>query len=32
MPDRVVRDFPLFPLGKVALPHELVPLHSFEER
>jgi Lon protease-like protein len=32
MPDRVVRDFPLFPLGKVALPHELVPLHIFEER
>jgi Lon protease-like protein len=32
MPDRVVRDFPLFPLGIVALPHELVPLHVFEER
>jgi ATP-dependent Lon protease len=32
MPDRVVRDFPLFPLGLVALPHELVPLHIFEER
>ncbi|HEY7619114.1 MAG TPA: LON peptidase substrate-binding domain-containing protein [Solirubrobacteraceae bacterium] len=32
MPDRVVRDFPLFPLGVVALPHELVPLHIFEER
>jgi Lon protease-like protein len=32
MPDRVVRDFPLFPLGTVALPHELVPLHIFEER
>jgi Lon protease-like protein len=32
MPDRVVRDFPLFPLGIVALPHELVPLHIFEER
>jgi Lon protease-like protein len=30
--DRVVRDFPLFPLGIVALPHELVPLHIFEER
>src|SRR3954453_11363011 len=28
----VVRDFPLFPLGIVALPHELVPLHIFEER
>jgi Lon protease-like protein len=32
MPDRVVRDFPLFPLGVVALPEELVPLHIFEER
>src|SRR4051794_9328934 len=32
MPDRVVRDFPLFPLGIVALPHEIVPLHIFEER
>jgi Lon protease-like protein len=32
MPDRVVRDFPLFPLGVVALPHELIPLHIFEER
>jgi Lon protease-like protein len=32
MPDRVVRDFPLFPLRIVALPHELVPLHIFEER
>jgi Lon protease-like protein len=32
MPDRVVRDFPLFPLGVVALPHELVPLRIFEER
>ncbi|HEX7300392.1 MAG TPA: LON peptidase substrate-binding domain-containing protein [Solirubrobacteraceae bacterium] len=32
MPDSVVRDFPLFPLGIVALPHELVPLHIFEER
>ena len=28
----VVRDFPLFPLGLVALPTELVPLHIFEER
>jgi Lon protease-like protein len=28
----VVRDFPLFPLGMVALPTELVPLHIFEER
>jgi Lon protease-like protein len=25
-------DFPLFPLGLVALPGELVPLHIFEER
>jgi Lon protease-like protein len=27
-----VRDFPLFPLGIVALPEEIVPLHIFEER
>ncbi|HEV2770618.1 MAG TPA: LON peptidase substrate-binding domain-containing protein [Solirubrobacteraceae bacterium] len=27
-----VEDFPLFPLGLVALPHEMVPLHIFEER
>jgi Lon protease-like protein len=32
MPDRVVRDFPLFPLAIVALPNELVPLHIFEQR
>ncbi len=32
MADRTVRNFPLFPLGLVALPHELVPLHVFEER
>jgi Lon protease-like protein len=32
MPDRLVRDFPLFPLGVVALPSEVVPLHVFEER
>ena len=32
MSDGVVRDFPLFPLGLVALPHEIVPLHIFEER
>lgn len=25
-------DFPLFPLGIVALPHEIVPLHIFEAR
>jgi Lon protease-like protein len=28
----LVSDFPLFPLGLVALPTELVPLHIFEER
>jgi Lon protease-like protein len=28
----IVRDFPLFPLGLVALPSELVPLHIFEDR
>ena len=32
MPDRTVRDFPLFALQLVALPYELVPLHIFEER
>jgi len=32
MPDRLVRDFPLFPLDLVALPSEMVPLHIFEER
>ncbi|HEX8159658.1 MAG TPA: LON peptidase substrate-binding domain-containing protein [Solirubrobacteraceae bacterium] len=32
MPDRTIRDFPLFALQLVALPHELVPLHIFEER
>ncbi|HWC27548.1 MAG TPA: LON peptidase substrate-binding domain-containing protein [Solirubrobacteraceae bacterium] len=32
MADRIVRDFPLFPLALVALPHELIPLHIFEER
>jgi Lon protease-like protein len=32
MADRTVRDFPLFPLALVALPHELIPLHIFEER
>jgi Lon protease-like protein len=31
-PDRLRRDFPLFPLGIVALPSENVPLHIFEER
>jgi Lon protease-like protein len=32
MPDRLSREFPLFPLGIVALPGELIPLHIFEER
>jgi Lon protease-like protein len=32
MADPLVRDFPLFPLGIVALPTEIVPLHIFEER
>ncbi|MDQ6835481.1 MAG: LON peptidase substrate-binding domain-containing protein [Actinomycetota bacterium] len=32
MPDSVASEFPLFPLGLVALPGELVPLHIFEER
>jgi Lon protease-like protein len=32
MPDRQLTEFPLFPLGIVALPNELVPLHIFEER
>jgi Lon protease-like protein len=32
MPDRLVRGFPLFPLGIVALPTESVPLHIFEDR
>jgi Lon protease-like protein len=32
MADDVVPDFPLFPLGIVALPHEVVPLHIFEPR
>jgi Lon protease-like protein len=27
-----LEDFPLFPLGIVALPGELIPLHIFEER
>src|ERR671920_720808 len=26
------QELPLFPLGLVALPHEIVPLHIFEER
>ncbi len=32
MPDRLSRDFPLFPLGIVALPGEAIPLHIFEQR
>jgi Lon protease-like protein len=30
--DALTNDFPLFPLGLVALPTEVVPLHIFEER
>jgi Lon protease-like protein len=29
---REIERFPLFPLGLVLLPHEVVPLHIFEER
>lgn len=32
MPAPPLRDFPLFPLGLVALPTEGVPLHIFEDR
>jgi Lon protease-like protein len=32
MPDATLNEFPLFPLGIVALPGELIPLHIFEER
>jgi Lon protease-like protein len=32
MSDAVANEFPLFPLGLVALPGELIPLHIFEER
>jgi Lon protease-like protein len=32
MSAQVSRDFPLFPLGIVALPSESVPLHVFEDR
>ncbi len=32
MPEPPLRDFPLFPLGLVALPGEVIPLHIFEER
>lgn len=30
--ERLSQDFPLFPLGLVVLPSEVVPLHIFEER
>jgi Lon protease-like protein len=32
VPDAQLEGFPLFPLGLVALPGELIPLHIFEER
>ncbi len=32
MEERVSDDFPIFPLGLVALPREYVPLHIFEQR
>src|ERR1700722_5374574 len=32
MSDAVANEFPLFPLGLVALPGELIPLHIFEDR
>jgi len=32
VPEPLSRDFPLFPLGLVVLPSEVVPLHIFEER
>jgi Lon protease-like protein len=32
MADEPLDEFPLFPLGIVALPGELIPLHIFEER
>jgi Lon protease-like protein len=32
MPAQLANDFPLFPLGLVALPGELIPLHIFEDR
>ena len=31
-PIRSLSEFPLFPLDLVALPHELIPLHIFEQR
>jgi Lon protease-like protein len=32
MADEVLTEFPLFPLGLVALPGEMIPLHIFEDR
>jgi Lon protease-like protein len=32
MPEQITREFPLFLLGIVALPGELIPLHIFEDR
>ncbi|HEV3229966.1 MAG TPA: LON peptidase substrate-binding domain-containing protein [Solirubrobacteraceae bacterium] len=32
MAQEILHEFPLFPLGLVALPSEYVPLHIFEER
>src|SRR6201996_9389920 len=32
MPAHPTSEFPLFPLGLVALPGEMIPLHIFEER
>ena len=32
MTEEILERFPLFPLGLVLLPHEVVPLHIFEER
>ena len=32
MADLVASEFPLFPLGLVALPGEVIPLHIFEDR
>ena len=32
MAAEILERFPLFPLGLVLLPHEVVPLHIFEER
>jgi Lon protease-like protein len=32
MPEQLTHEFPLFPLGLVALPGEMIPLHIFEDR